>query len=448
MAAGSSTCRPCTTCTGPVILRWPRYATWWLTRKNFSASPPTLSLTPNRVVMKLRMVHLDMLTPNVSSHRWLKYLNKHLHPHHLVPSDNLLLVDMIVTTTISMLFEGFSNADLLDQLAWGFIDEYSFTNSYTAAVATYGDEEAVARFVPGMCYMITENRFRRRIFFERSVALGGSIFLGSVTAIFEKLRNTTQRLISEATTWIDAEARTEAVAIVSLTHFEPFKSTSNASVETLPRSAHSPFRGWLEAAKLHRLTFPGWPVNDTMLHRHSMYSFLVEYEYWWNTVYVNPAMAAPPFFYVGAPASVNYGGLGAAVARQLVRSFDPKMGSFMDSKRRVRSWMSRTTRKALEQMVSCVAGRSGLLMQVASAQVAYRAYREQSEDKPSRYVINKNVSLTPDMLFFVTLCRTMCGMDHLCSLVLRNMAAFARAFSCKPHTPMNPSRRCHFFNEE
>ncbi|KAH8036396.1 hypothetical protein HPB51_000207 [Rhipicephalus microplus] len=99
-------------------------------------------------------------------------------------------------------------------------------------------------------------------------------------------------------------------------------------------------------------------------------------------------------------------------------------------------------------MVSCVAGRSGLLMQVASAQVAYRVYREQSEDKPSRYVINKNVSLTPDMLFFVTLCRTMCGMDHLCSLVLRNMAAFARAFSCKPHTPMNPSRRCHFFNEE
>ncbi|KAH8036397.1 hypothetical protein HPB51_000208 [Rhipicephalus microplus] len=191
----------------------------------------------NRVVMKLRMVHLDMLTPNVSSHRWLKYLNKHLHPHHLVPSDNLLLVDMIVTTTISMLFEGYLVLHILhsvhrrgsatqtcwNQLAWGFIDEYSFTNSYTAAVATYGDEEAVARFVPGMCYMITENRFRRRIFLERSVALGGSIFLGSVTAIFEKLRNTTQRLISEATTWIDAEARTEAVAIVSLTHFEPFK---------------------------------------------------------------------------------------------------------------------------------------------------------------------------------------------------------------------------------
>ncbi|KAL3242941.1 hypothetical protein MRX96_020781 [Rhipicephalus microplus] len=284
------------------------------------------------------MVHLDMLTPNVSSHRWLKYLNKHLHPHHLVLSDNLLLVDMIVITTISMLFEGYlvlhilhsvhrrgsATQTLLEQLAWGFIDEYSFTNSYTAAVATYGDEEAMARFVPGMCYMITENRFRRRIFLERSVALGGSIFLGSVSAIFEELRNTTQRLIAEATTWIDAEARTEAVAIVSLTHFEPFRSSSNASVETLLRLAHSPFRGWLEAAELHRLTFPGWPVNDTMLHRHSMYSFPVEYEYWWNTVYVNPAMAAPPFFYVGAPASVNYGGLGAAVARQLVRSFDPK----------------------------------------------------------------------------------------------------------------------------
>ncbi|XP_070379734.1 uncharacterized protein [Dermacentor albipictus] len=32
----------------------------------------------NRVIMKLRLAHLDQLTPNVSSHRWLDYLNEHL----------------------------------------------------------------------------------------------------------------------------------------------------------------------------------------------------------------------------------------------------------------------------------------------------------------------------------------------------------------------------------
>ncbi|KAL1485373.1 hypothetical protein MTO96_032002 [Rhipicephalus appendiculatus] len=277
-------------------------------------------VSANRVVMKLRMVHLDLLTPNVSSGRWLEYLNKHLRPHDLLPNDNLLLVDKVVTTTTNMLFERFSNADMLEQVAWGFIDKYSFANSYTAAVATYGDEEAVARFVPGMCYWLTENRFRRRLFLERSAALGGSLFLGNVSGIFEDLRNTTQRLISDAATWIDPQARTEAAAIVRLTHFEPFRSVDNNSQETLPRLLHSPFRGWLQAAELHRVTFPGWPLNDTMLHRHGMYSFPVEYEYWWNTLYVNPAMAAAPFFYIGAPPSVNYGGFGAAVARQLVRS--------------------------------------------------------------------------------------------------------------------------------
>ncbi|KAH7944631.1 hypothetical protein HPB52_022216 [Rhipicephalus sanguineus] len=394
----------------------------------------------NRVVMKLRMVHLDLLTPNVSSDRWLEYLNKHLRPHRLLPNDNLLVVDKVVTTTTNALFERFSNADLLEQVAWGFIDKYSFANSYAAAVATYGDEEAVARFNPGMCYMLTENRYRKRLFFERSAALGGSLFMGNVSAIFEDLRNTTQRLISGAATWIDPQARNEAAAIVSLTHFEPFRSANNTSLETLPRQFHSPFDGWMKAAELHRRTFPGWPLNDSMLHRHGMYSFPVEYEYWWNTLYVNPAMAAAPFFYIGAPPSVNYGGFGASVAGQLI-------GSFLDSKRSVRSWMSRKTRKVFEDKVSCANGRYSVLMNVAAAQIAYRAFREQYADEPSRYVVGKNVSLTPDMLFFVTLCRTMCGVGEMCSRVLRNMAAFGRAFSCKPHAPMNPSRKCSFFEQ-
>ncbi|KAL1485374.1 hypothetical protein MTO96_032003 [Rhipicephalus appendiculatus] len=109
--------------------------------------------------------------------------------------------------------------------------------------------------------------------------------------------------------------------------------------------------------------------------------------------------------------------------------------------------MSRKTRKMFQEKVSCAAGRSGVLMHVAAAQVAYRAFREHHEDEQLRYAVNKNISLTPDMLFFVTLCRTMCGMGQLCSRVLRNIDAFGRAFSCQPKAPMNPSRKCSFFEQ-
>ncbi|KAH7944630.1 hypothetical protein HPB52_022215 [Rhipicephalus sanguineus] len=362
----------------------------------------------NHVVMKLRVVHLDLLTPNVSSDRWLEYLNKHLRPHRLLPNDNLLVVDKVVTTTANRMLESFSNADILEQVAWSFIDKYSFANSYAAAVVTFGDEESVALFRPSMCYVFTESRFRRWLFLERTAALGGSLFLGNLSGIFEDVRNATQRLLSDAAPWIDLPARAEAASI---------------------------------AAEMHRRKFPGWPLNDTMLHRHGAYSLPAEYEYWWNTLFLNPALAAPPMFYMGAPPSINYGGYGAAIARQLT-------GSFLDTKRAVRSWMSRKTRKVLEHKVSCAAGRSSVLMQVAAVQVAYRAFREQHADEPRRYVVSKHVSLTPDMLFFVTLCRSLCGMGKLCSRVLRNMAAFGRAFSCKHNAPMNPTKKCSFFEQE
>ncbi|KAH7949460.1 hypothetical protein HPB49_010632 [Dermacentor silvarum] len=109
--------------------------------------------------------------------------------------------------------------------------------------------------------------------------------------------------------------------------------------------------------------------------------------------------------------------------------------------------MSRATRKELQEKIWCAGDRPDVLMQVAATQVAYRAFREHRAAEPRRYAVSKDISLTPDMLFFVTLCRSLCGQGDLCAKVLSNMAAFSRAFSCKPGTPMNPADKCSFFEQ-
>ncbi|XP_070379737.1 uncharacterized protein [Dermacentor albipictus] len=382
----------------------------------------------NRVIMKLRLAHLDQLTPNVSSRRWLDYLNEHLRPHRLSPDDKLLLVDKIVSTVTNNLFERFSNAAILEQVAWRFIEDYSYANAYAAAVATFGNREAVDRFRPRNCYSFTESRFQKWLFVWRVGEQLQPPFLSTVNAIFEDLRNTTQRLLSDAVPWIDPAARIEAVAILQRLHLEPFWSLFGAEgfnpmlplsaihkyLNAFPTQFSSPLKGWMQAADLHRRTFPGWPLNDSLLHRHGEYSFPVEYDYWWNSVYLHLAVAAPPMFYTDAPTSVNYAAFGWAVARQLVRGFDPQKGAFLDSNRTVRSWMSRATREELQKKISCAGGRSSVLMDVAAAQVAYRAFQEHRAAEPRRYAVSKDISLTPDMLFFVTLCRSLCGRCELC----------------------------------
>ncbi|XP_070378974.1 uncharacterized protein [Dermacentor albipictus] len=214
----------------------------------------------NRVIMKLRLAHLDQLTPNVSSHRWLDYLNDHLRPHRLSPDDNLLLVDKIVSTVTNNIFESFSNAAILEQVAWRFIEDYSYANSYAAAVATFGNREAVARFRPRKCYSFTESRFQKWLFVWRVGEQLQPRFLNTVKAIFEDLRNTTQRLLSDAAPWIDPAARIEAVAILERLHMEPFWSLFGAEgfkpmlppsaihkyLDAFPRQFSSPLKGWMQ----------------------------------------------------------------------------------------------------------------------------------------------------------------------------------------------------------
>ncbi|XP_072144044.1 uncharacterized protein [Dermacentor andersoni] len=89
-------------------------------------------------------------------------------------------------------------------------------------------------------------------------------------------------------------------------------------------------KGWIESASVYKHTFPNWPLEDSLLHRHLSAAQLARYDYWWNSVFFQMGAFAEPLFYPDASMSANYGGLGFLVARNLFKAFDFKVTTLVN----------------------------------------------------------------------------------------------------------------------
>nr|XP_050028059.2 endothelin-converting enzyme 1-like [Dermacentor andersoni] len=424
----------------------------------------------NAVVLRLPLRDMALLTPNLSAATWLSYLNAHLSPHVLQPDDRLLLVDTVLGRTFNAVFSSFQIGTLLELFGWWFVQQMSFALSRKASLAVYGSVDAVRRYRAAHCYSFAEARFREPLQFVRAAAMvtqGRSV--GAATAdVFVQVQGAALRLIRSAP-WLDDRARAEATAIVNRTELMPkvwlsVGTRSQVATENQVRSyqdafpSHvtSAFSGWLESARIHKMASPSWPLNDSLLHLHGRFSYMTYQNYWCNTLYVHMAAVAPPIFNTAGPDSLNYGGLGFVIARELIRALDAKRGSFLDGDRRIRSWMSPRSRKALQEKATCPGGQEAL-MEIAATEIALEAYRAASRsvipgDLGTRSTRRRGIAsgsgvavITEDMLFFLAMGRSQCGAYPPSLRFLRHVEEFSRVFSCSPGSRMNPPQKCSFF---
>ncbi|XP_049518674.1 uncharacterized protein LOC125943417 [Dermacentor silvarum] len=388
-------------------------------------------------------------TPNVSAGQWMAFLNTHLRPHVLEESDRLLLTDNALFEAVNRLLLRFSSDDVLRYVAWWFVQEYADIAS--PHVHRNGLVREKSR--PVRCYVAAESRYHSTLFAERVASTLNQSHVEAVLVIFHDLKAAMCRLLGSAK-WMDAEARKEAIAIVENVTLDPWLTTplfagSQVATESapnapniLPEAARTAFDMWLEAARQHKRLSANWPLEDTMLQRRSIYSRLAEYNAWWNSVFLHPSAVMYPLFYLGAPPAATYGGLGAILAQEVAKAFDFRVGSFLDAKRKQRDWFSQGAREAFLDRAVC-AERDAVLMDVAALEALLEMRRGIMPRESSYYALpGHGTQLTPETLFFVTFCRTQCGLALGCNEVVRHVAAFGETFGCATQAV-----KCSFFSD-
>ncbi|XP_077564372.1 neprilysin-1-like [Haemaphysalis longicornis] len=365
----------------------------------------------NRGPLTLRMADIGNMTPSLSASLWLTSLNKHLRPYVLHPDDELLVVGDAVGTALDRIFSRYTNDQILEFVAWWFVQMYSSSLSHSAAVAT-------------------------------------------------------------SASWLDENARLQAAAILNRTQLEPeiWRQCGNetwsispplrAYIGAIPRTFGTAFEGWIEAAKIHRDHFPGWPINGSILHHNNNFYQLVNYDYWRNSIYAHPAVLSQPVYYADGPDAIMYGGLGVMLARKLVKAIDVK-GVFLDADRRPHNWLSKKSWEVLMKKVIC-AGNSVTLSEIAAIEVAVEAYeatvrsydsnKAEIEERSLIYWANSSErqgagpgSINEKRLFFMAAARSVCGLEEPSSWPGRHVSDFGLAFSCPTGKPMNPVAKCSFF---
>ena len=187
----------------------------------------------------------------------------------------------------------------------------------------------------------------------------------------------------------------------------------------------------------------------------------------------------PPFFDRSADEAVNFGGIGAVIGHELTHGFDDQ-GRKFDGKGNLTDWWTEADGKAFEQRASCVAdqyskyspvkdpktgepvflnGRLTLGENIGDnggVRIAFMALMNTLEGKP-RTVVS---GFTPEQRFFLGFaqvwCQNVTDAESLQRIVtdphsagafrtngtVSNMPEFAKAFGCKPGSPMAPENRC------
>ncbi|KAF9274254.1 hypothetical protein BGZ68_000828 [Mortierella alpina] len=205
-----------------------------------------------------------------------------------------------------------------------------------------------------------------------------------------------------------------------------------------------------------------------------------------NSIIFPAGILFPPFFHIDNPEYLNYGSIGMIAGHEIGHGFD-NTGRKYDQTGRLANWWTNSSLEEFTVRSQCfvdqysnftIEGPGGKSYPVngqltlgenigdnGGLKKSFEAWSAQFQSDPMSKTYNNNrlpglESYTPEQLFFIQYGRLWCSKSRPEALVaaldldphspnkwringaVQNSEYFAKAFQCKPGTPMNPVKKC------
>lgn len=448
---------------------------------------------------KYQIKHLENLTPQVTSKRWMSVINKYLPTNVQVrETDEIIVMSpgylWLVTSllhqnnTIKMFhdFIGWSVAFLLGPLSSKEIRE---------VVSAYGQEA-------GMDFTdVDKEKICRKDVEEYMPMPYGAIFVQSHTPDY--IKDDAKVVVDHIklafayalrlNTWMDDQTRTRAMAkvqrIVSHVAYPDWiknKTELDESHADIPDIEGPYIKILMDLKEVY--TFKSLSqLHQTNTRDEEYWTFSPAtlnafYEHSTNSITIPAAILNFPFYSYGLPPAMNYGSIGAIIGHEISHAFDT-LGSHFDDSGNLRNWWTKETKSNFILKNYCFVlqynsiyephskrylnGKQTLSENIADnggLRQSFHAYRLHVDEHPGGK--EENIPLegleefTPDQLFFISSAYKWCAdinpkaikmimnsdshslEEYRCNVAVENMVEFAKAFQCSPNEEMNPAKKC------
>ncbi|KAK8785299.1 hypothetical protein V5799_008328 [Amblyomma americanum] len=404
------------------------------------------------------LAEIGNFTAPLSSSTWLEQFNLQLKLRPPVLEDeDVITSDTGFLATLGALFANYTNQQLLDQLAWSFVQFCAPAVDRQLHLVRFGDPWKANVYKPIFCAFRVELTFKMLVFALDFVSHLTEEDQLIVNKGYNSLISATLAMVNSSS-WMDGESRELAANKV-------------ASIQTLLW----PTPRWLSNEALDALyseypskeeTFGDFWINAqfAMARHNRTHDFEAahslpknigppdfEYDYVLNNIEVPIGIVDRPLYYRRGTKAMFYGGLGFQMALEIVCALDKLGIRWNKDGEKVASILSEATIQIFDAKDSCLKdeGIETVFPEIPALEIAYTAMVHAIQSDKDSLSIQ---GLSEEKVFFMTICYMTCRSPNTqevlganCNKIVRNSPVFQKTFNCPSGSKMNPAKKCYFF---
>ncbi|XP_037500997.1 neprilysin-1-like [Rhipicephalus sanguineus] len=413
---------------------------------------------------------LDGKTPSVPAGLWLTLLRKHDKQYDWKGEDTAIVEDVKILENLEHLLKALGHDKLITGMSWIFIQTHLWAVYGEPSLRFTGKDEELVQMQERGCMEYVGSRLG---------LLGWAKYFTDtyrnkddrlhVTSFLHRINEQTKRLINKLS-WMDSQNKLmvfskldkmSRVVLPSDSFFDAKKREELYSV--FPDMSGNTFvTNLVNASKVyqrlrnHEHFADVYSIRMVPRYGRELYLYLA------NSMAIALVTLSPPMYYKDATLAIKYGAMGSFVAREMARAFD-EMGVTVDDTGKREPWLGAEAAAAYANKANCdVRGGSDsapwrpirALPVMPGLEIAFEAFIAAVAVDYRALVDFKVLYLemfTDLQIFFVAYCYSLCSkrthtMLDECNVPAMNSPIFAEVFHCPVNSPMNPPKKCTFFD--